>query len=94
MKNWYGVYAKNGLGIYCDYERFLHNSKYTNSEHVQGFGEREEAEDFAINGFLLMYGMEVLLATLPDSGKLSANYFYYKKMPMKPERDCGKEKNL
>ncbi len=84
-EKWYGVYAQNGLGIYYNYGRLLRNSMYTVGEHVKKFDTREEAEEYAIDGFLQLHDEGTLLATIPGTDELGANYFYYKVTP-KTER--------
>lgn len=80
-KKWYGVYAENGLGIYSNYARLKRNSQYTLGEHVKSFATREEAEEYAMDGFLQLHDENILLTTIPDTNELGANYFYYKVMP-------------
>ena len=45
-RNYYGIYAENGLGVYYDYNRLLRNSQYTKGERVKGVSDQEEAEEF------------------------------------------------
>lgn len=78
---WYGVYAENGLGVYSNYARLKRNSMYTQGEHVKSFTTREEAEEYAMDGFLQLHDENILLTTIPDIDELGANYFYYKVMP-------------
>ena len=78
---WYGVYAENGLGVYYDYNRLMHNSPYTRGERVKGFANQEGAEEFAIDGFLMLHGMDALLATIPNLEAIRLNYFYFKESP-------------
>ena len=44
-RKWYGIFAENGLGVYYDYNRLMHNSQYTRGERVKGFANQEEAEE-------------------------------------------------
>ncbi|HBI62924.1 MAG TPA: hypothetical protein DDY31_17255 [Lachnospiraceae bacterium] len=76
---WYGVYANNGLGVYTDGRKLNHDYRYIRGKHVRGFSGQDEAEEYVIDGFASLHGVEVLMTTVPDLGQIRLNYFYFKK---------------
>lgn len=80
MKNkYYGVYASNGLGIYTNYGKFLNDQKYMRSERIKSFKDREGAEDFAVEGFEGINGINCELKGLQNMSEMRLNYFYFQK---------------
>lgn len=90
-RNYYGIYAENGLGVYYDYNRLLRNSQYTKGERVKGVSDQEEAEEFAVDGFVMLHGMDALLATVPNLDAMRLNYFYFKKSATQNPEDETEE---
>ena len=90
-RKWYGIFAENGLGVYYDYNRLMHNSQYTRGERVKGFANQEEAEEFAVDGFVMLHGMDALLATVPNLDAMRLNYFYFKKSATQNPEDETEE---
>ena len=88
MKKWYGLFAENGLGVYSNYNKLMHNSKYTRGERVKKFDTQEEAEEYAIDGFISLHGIDALMMTVPDLDALWLNFFYYKKAAVQEPEDA------
>lgn len=74
----YGVYAKNGLGIYRNPDRLADAEMFMRGEHIEGFSSKEEALEFAQMGFASLYGVDCLHEVLP-AHDLWVNWFYYYK---------------
>ena len=87
-KEWYGVYAANGLGIYNSYNKYIGDSIYIRGGHIEGFSDREEAESFAIDGCVSLLGIENCLKIIPESGNLKTNFFYFYKR--EGEKNAGR----
>lgn len=77
-KKWYGVYGFNGLGIYTDYQRLLDARVYIRGIQIKSFPNREEAEDFARDGFIRLNGADMLFSTVPEEKLLRSNYCYFR----------------
>lgn len=78
-KKYYGVFASNGLGVYTNYEKFLNDRKFMRSEHMKSFGDREDAKDFALEGFGGINGTGCELKGFQDVDGMRLNYFYFRK---------------
>lgn len=42
----YGIYGRNGVGIYTDYSKICESRKYVKSHHIKKFNSYEDAEDW------------------------------------------------
>ena len=73
---YYGVYARNGLGIYRNYDKLANDKIYMRGERIEGFKSKEEALEFAQMGFVSLYGIDCLNETLP-AHDLWVNWFYF-----------------
>ena len=59
---------------------------------MKGFANQEEAEEFAVDGFVMLHGMDALLATVPNLDAMRLNYFYFKKpATQNPEDETEEE---
>lgn len=76
MMKYYGVYARNGLGIYNDYGKLLKSQKFMCGERIKSFRTEKEAEEYVLGGFISLHSGEVSLLHLEDS---RINWFYYYK---------------
>lgn len=76
-KKFYGVYAENGWGVYSDYGKLVKDRTYMRSEHIRSFDDKEDAEDFALDSFILLHGTASVLEAIPDMDMMKLNYFYF-----------------
>lgn len=76
MAKYYGLYGNNGLGIYDDWHKVVASRCYLRGNCVKPCCTFDEAEKFAIDGFLYLNG-EDLPECMP--GRLPMNFVVYRR---------------
>ena len=71
----YGVYGKNGGGVYTNWQRVLETRPYIDGIKNKAFKSRVEAVAFIIKGLEFDYGV-IALGTLPRDIFEKWNWFY------------------
>lgn len=75
-KNYYGIYGKNGYGVYDDYEKVQSAAKYIVKFNNKKFLNINDAKMYSEMGFVVLNKMDVALI-MPK--KISINRTYYLK---------------
>ena len=76
MRNYYGVYGKNGGGIYTDWSKVEKSKPYIDGFKVKKFGSFKDAELFVCNGLCTDYNVLEGLYNASLTAK-GMNYFMH-----------------
>jgi hypothetical protein len=77
MMHYYGVYGRNGVGVYTDWQAVKKSQPFIGGFKVKRFVTYFEAAEFAINGICLVYGSYDIRSEISESIFNKMNYMYY-----------------
>lgn len=83
-KKFYGIYGKNGIGIYREWDMVEKSRRYIFGFRVKGFYSYIEAEEFVIKGFI-SESCEELRCYIPK--ELPLNFFVFKDSILKKKKE-------